>query len=165
VLLPAQDQLLVKSDKGSTGFKGVHQHKGRYQAQCRTTPCRNNHLGTFGISHEAAQAYLQHWETDHADALAKDRRQGLAPPPVLRDIDEDLLVHSSKSSSGFKGVRLHHGRYQATCQTAPCTKNNLGTFDTPEEAAQAYLQHWETDHADALAKERQQGPPAPTSAP
>jgi hypothetical protein len=70
---------------------------------------------------------------------------------MLRDIDEDLLVHSSKSSSGFKGVRLHRGRYQATCQTAPCTKNNLGTFETPEQAAQAYLQHREKEHPEASA--------------
>jgi hypothetical protein len=28
--------------------------------------------------------------------------------------------------------------------------NHLGTFDTPEEAAQAYLQHWQTDHPEAL---------------
>jgi hypothetical protein len=86
---------------------------------------------------------------------------------VLRDIVANLLVRSGKSSTGFRGVRLHHGRYQATCNTATCTNNNLGTFDTPEQAAQAYLQHREKEHTDALEKEhtdalaKEQGPPAP----
>jgi hypothetical protein len=68
-LLLVQEHLLIRSDKSSTGFKGVFQNHGRFMARCDTPPCRNNHLGTFDTSQKAAQAYLQHWETDHPDAL------------------------------------------------------------------------------------------------
>ena len=40
-----------------------------------------------------------------------------------------------------KGVVANNGRYIAKCITPPCHGNNLGAFDTPEDAAQAYLQH------------------------
>jgi hypothetical protein len=32
--------------------------------------------------------------------------------------------------------------------------------DTPEEAAQVYLQHWKTNHPKELEKEQQRGIPA-----
>ena len=147
----------MRSDKSSTGFKGVRLHKGRYQATCNTAPCHNHHLGTFGTPEEAAQAYLQHWETEHPEELEKERQQ----------------PHSSAASSAgapshavgqgldwIQGCASTQGRYQATCNTAPCRNHHLGTFGTPEEAAQAYLQHWETNHPEELEKERQQGPPA-----
>jgi hypothetical protein len=44
-------------------------------------------------------------------------------------------------------VVANYGRYQALCQTAPCGKNYLGTFATPEDAAQVYLQHHQHSHS------------------
>jgi hypothetical protein len=57
---------------------------------------------------------------------------------------DDLIKSTSKS--GFKGVSSNQGRYQAQCHTAPCHHNHLGRFNTPEEAAQAYLQHGQIQH-------------------
>ena len=74
--------------------------------------------------------------------------------PVLREIIPDNLIRSGRSSTGYKGVRAHYGRYQAQCGTPPCTLGSLGTFDTKEEAAQAYLQHRGREHQAALEKER-----------
>jgi hypothetical protein len=71
------------------------------------------------------------------------------------------LIRSDKVRSGFKGVReICDGQYQATCFTSPCVHNNLGaTFGSREEAAQAYLRHWEKDHPEELEKERASRPP------
>ena len=52
-----------------------------------------------------------------------------------------------------------HGRHQATCNTAPCLLNHLGLFDSPEDAALEYLQHYERKHSKELAKERAPLPP------
>jgi hypothetical protein len=52
--------------------------------------------------------------------------------------------------------------FDVKCNTATCQGGNyLGRFDTPEEAAQAYLQHWEKKHPAELEKERAPPPPPP----
>ena len=62
------------------------------------------------------------------------------------------LMRSSKGQTGFKGVRPHRGRFQTTCDTGTCRHNNLGTYDSAEVGAQAYLDHWAEAHAaDAAA--------------
>ena len=54
---------------------------------------------------------------------------------VVQAIDRTVLI-KSKCSSGFMGVGLvDKGRYRATCQTAPCHKNHLGMFGTPEDGS------------------------------
>jgi hypothetical protein len=70
--LQVQEHLLIRSDKCSTGYKGVTPDKGRYTAQCDTPPCRNNHLGCFGTPEEAAQLYLQHKQQAHSHHPATD---------------------------------------------------------------------------------------------
>ena len=64
--------------------------------------------------------------------------------------DTVLLIRSDTAKTGFKGVRPHNGRYQARCNTSPCHHNYLDMFDTPEEAAQAYLQHYRKKHPEQL---------------
>ena len=56
------------------------------------------------------------------------------------------LIRSDKAKSGYKGVTVNDGRYQAECDTPPCSSNHLGTFDTPEDAARSYLQHHQQQH-------------------
>ena len=134
-----EQHLLIRSDKGKTGYKGVHPHRGRHQATCDTSPCRNNHLDTFGTPEEGAQADLQHHPKQHPEELKKER----APP---LQVQEHLLIRSDKNSTGYKGVYPHKGRFQAACDTSPCPHNHLGMFKTPEQAAQAYLQHQQHSH-------------------
>ena len=149
----AEQHLLIRSDRANntTGYKGVHPHKGRYQVQCNTSTCRKNHLGNFGTPEEGAQAYLQHYQNEHPEELKKER----APPLVLLPVQEHLLIRSDTSSTGYKGVQPHKGRYQAKCNTPPCLQNHLGTFDTSEEAAQAYLQHYQEGHPEELKVQHQ----------
>ena len=61
-----KQQILIRSDKAKTGFKGVQPHNGRFQARCNTPPCHHNHLGTFGTPEEVAQLYLQHQQQAHS---------------------------------------------------------------------------------------------------
>ena len=44
------------------------------------------------------------------------------------------LFLSGTGHTGFKGVYLTAGRYQAACTTAPCRRNHLGTFGIPNTA-------------------------------
>jgi hypothetical protein len=67
--------------------------------------------------------------------------------------DGEELVRSDTAKSGYKGVGAQFGRFQAKCTTSTC-RNSLGTFGTPEEAAQAYLQHYRKEHPEELEKER-----------
>jgi hypothetical protein len=60
------------------------------------------------------------------------------------------LLMRSNTQTAFKGVCPNRSKYLATCSTAPCRHHYLGTFGTPEEAAQSHLQHWETDHPEEL---------------
>jgi hypothetical protein len=136
VLLPVQEHLLMRSDSNLTGFKGVCPNEGRYKATCSTAPCHDQHLGMFATPEEAAQAFLQHWQTNHPEELKKVQQQGpRAPRPVLLPVQEHLLMRSDKGSTGFKGVCPKKGRYKAKCnRTAPCHDHHLGSFGTPEEA-------------------------------
>jgi hypothetical protein len=165
VLLPVQEHLLIQSDRSSTGYKGVSSNKGRYKARCETPPCCLNYLGSFNNPEEAAQAYLQHHQHSH--------NHQAAPPPCPKDEGrhgwlrmfnalhekehEHLFIRSDRSSTGYKGVQANTGRYQTRCDTPPCRRNHLGSFVTPEAAAQAYLQHWEKEHPEELKKK--QAPP------
>ena len=66
--LQIQGHLLIRSDRANntTGYKGVQPKNGRYQTTCDKPPCHHSHLGNFGTSEEAAQAYLQHHQHSHS---------------------------------------------------------------------------------------------------
>jgi hypothetical protein len=87
---------LIPSDRGITGYKGVHPGRGRYQATCTTPPCHKNYLGTFGTLELAAQVYLQHHQKEHPEELKKER----APP---LQVQEHLLIRSDRSSTWLQG--------------------------------------------------------------
>jgi hypothetical protein len=87
----------------------VHPDHGRFKAECSTRPpCHHNHLGNFGIPEEAAQAYLQHWETwhqhhqkEHPEELEKER----APPLQVQEHGKAELVkgRGDGAASGSDG--------------------------------------------------------------
>ena len=134
-----QHHLLIRSDKNKTGYKGVAPNHGRYRAECITSTCHHNNLGTFDTPEDAAQAYLQHHQKEHPEEPDK-----VQAPPL--QVQEHLLIRSDRAKSGYQGVQEVNGRFQAKCQTSPCCGNNLGCFDTPKNAAQAYLQHYQEKH-------------------
>ena len=49
---------------------------------------------------------------------------------------EQQLIRPDKAKSSFKGVSADRDRYQARCDTPPCSNNYLGTFDIPENDLQ-----------------------------
>ena len=127
-----------------TGYRGVQSDRERFQATCNLNHSRL-FLGRFAIVEEAAAAFLQHWEKEHPEQLEKARgqehRAQCRSHRPSQELSKHLLIRSDKAKSGYKGVAASKGRYSANCDTPPCHGNNLGAFDTPEDAAQAYLQH------------------------
>jgi hypothetical protein len=107
----------MRSDTNKTGFKGVVQNEGGYKARCNTAACHHHHLGNFGTKEAAAQAYLQHRETNHAPAASSlDKRYallfGATYVKLLRDLSEgarceleDLLL--SQPSKAY--VQVENG--------------------------------------------------------
>jgi hypothetical protein len=69
---------------------------------------------------------------------------------VLPEVQHHLLIRLDKHKSGYKGVTANQGRDQTRCDTPPCHLNYLGNFDSPEDAAQAYLQHHQHSHSHQL---------------
>ena len=78
---------------------------------------------------------------------------------MLPEVQEHLLIRSDRAKiTGYKGVTPTRDRYQAQCTTPPCRHNYLGIFDTPEEAARAYLHHYQKEHPEELKKKKQAPP-------
>jgi hypothetical protein len=90
------------------------------------------------------------WFSTKAEKAAKAAEKALRT--VLLPVQEHLLIKSDPNKTGLKGVHQDKGRYKATCNTAPCHGHHLGMSGTAEEAAQAYLQHWEEKHSEELEK-------------
>jgi hypothetical protein len=67
-----EEALLIRSDRGKSGFKGVYLHLGKYKSSCDTPPCRGKSLGSrLDTPEQAARRYLQHQQHEHAAELSK----------------------------------------------------------------------------------------------
>ena len=110
MLLPIQKHLLIRSDRARTSFKGVHQHKDRYKAECNRSPCRLNYLGTFDAPEEAAQAYLQHLQQCHSQAYLQHLSNVQKTPPVSPPLRTGLRSgqDSDKTESCGPGPSLQY---------------------------------------------------------
>ena len=112
-------------------------------------PIRENgqrHLGTFATPEEAALCYARHIG---AERSAAELAQAMVAVPRPLTADEARaaavaegreLLPSSGSESGYKGVVMHYGKYQARIEEKGNLRH-LGTFATPEEAALCYARH------------------------
>ena len=117
------------SDRSSTGYVGVALNQGRYQARQKSGgKCTN--LGRYDTAVEAAVAYAKHVAS--AGGGDDDDEEGMA--------DDYELLPSSKNSTGYLGVTLTAGRYQARHKSGG-KKVNIGVYDTAVEAALAYARH------------------------
>jgi len=140
----AEGLSLLRSDSSSTGYKGVYFRNfedGRlkpYQVMA-SRGGKSVNLGFFSTAEEAALCYARTPEARAAAAAPP------APPPMtaeaaLRQAEAEglTLLKSEISSTGYKGVTLHSGRYRAEVTRGGGMVVQLGRFATPEEAALSY---------------------------
>ena len=144
--------LSLHLSSNSTGYRGVREHSGRFQAQ-RMVDGRADYLGTFGTAVEAAVAYA--------------RAAGEYQPPAVATEAEGLRLHlSSRGRTGYKGVYIHRGlmtpaqRMDAPprvvlglpffAQVDGRPAQGLGSYATAVEAAVAYAR-WRRANDEAAA--------------
>jgi len=162
----AEGLTLLRSERSSTGYKGVGFNSGRpkpYQAQVRRGG-KNVTIGYFATAEEAALAYARTPEAREAVAAA-------AAPPAAPSMTAEIalrqaeaegltLERSERSNTGYKGVTFDHlmktKPYNAQVRRGGRSVS-LGYYATAEEAALAYARSPEAQAAVAAAA----APPAP----
>ena len=168
----AEELTLLRSESGSTGYKGVTWHKRPeakpYKAEVRRGGTKV-HLGQFATAEEAALCYARSPEAQAAVAVAA---AAPAPPPMtaeeaLRQAEAEglTLLRAESNSSGYKGVSWHK-RPEAKPYKAEVRRGGklvlLGAFATAEEAALCYARIPEAQVAVAAAA-APSAPPPPTA--
>jgi len=154
----AEGLTLLRSESGSTGYKGVS-----FYGSCKSKPYhakgrrggKTVHLGVFATAEEAALCYAR---TPEAQAAAAAPPEPPPPPPLsaeeaLRQAEAEglTLLRYESSSSGYKGVSFKGLRnlakpYQAEVQRGG-KKVHLGCFTTAEEAALVFARASEAQAA------------------
>ena len=135
-------------------------------------PIRENgqrHLGTFATPEEAALCYARHIGAERSAAELAQARVAV-PRPLTADearaaavAEGRELLPSSGSESGYKGVVMHYGKYQARIEEKGNLRH-LGTFATPEEAALCYARHVGVERSAAESAEARVALPQPLTA-
>ncbi|EOD31629.1 Hypothetical protein EMIHUDRAFT_231600 [Emiliania huxleyi CCMP1516] len=97
--------LRLHLSSSSTGYLAVYEQSGRFQAQHRVDG-RHVYVGLFDTAVEAAVAYA--------------KAVGEYQPPTVATEAEGLRLHlSSRSSTGYRGVYEHSGRFAANHSLLP----------------------------------------------
>jgi flagella basal body P-ring formation protein FlgA len=171
---------LVPSSRSETGFKGVVRNsRGRFEVFI-TENGKQRYISIFATREEAALCYARSIGAERAAAeaaeAAKARDNGQQPltadearaPRRPRDNGQQPLtadearaaaaaeglelVPSSRSETGFKGVRNKGGRFEVFI-TENGKQRYISTFATPEEAALCYARSIGAERAAAEAAE------------
>ena len=158
----AEGLTLLKSESGSSGYKGVYFDISKskpYKAEVRHGG-KLVHLGRYATPEEAALCYARTPEGRTA-ATAPPEPPPLTAEEALRQAEAEglTLLRSASSSTGYKGVT-----FSSSCKSKPYQAQvtrggktvHLGCFTTAEEAALCYAR---TPEAQAAAPQ----PPATSS--
>jgi hypothetical protein len=115
-------------------FKGVYTRGNKWRARIMVSG-KTKYLGTFNTPEEAAQAY-----NDAIDLYCNGARwrNPVNLEEVIRlDSSSTMRNRPPRKGHKFKGVYAVGNKWQAKIKVSGKQKY-LGTFNTPEEAAQAY---------------------------
>jgi len=125
-----------RSKKSTTGFRGVvlTVDKKKFKAQKNS-----EHLGNFETAEEAARAYARVYLKQHGKAPEPIHEVEFKPRPEIDESQIDLEQFKSiKCQSGFRGVYPKLKKFQARITVPGPREQNLGHFDTAEEAAMVF---------------------------
>jgi len=122
----------------TTGYRGIYKSGNKYQAQIRIET-KVTGLGRFDSAKEAALAYdsaiRKHnhpkWKLNFPNGLPKE------DPDYQTIMNPKKRRLHSQNSTGYRGVYKSGKRFRARIVINNKT-TNLGTHDTPDEAALAY---------------------------
>ena len=122
----------VKYNMNSVGFRGVSKSGQRFQAKI-TIDSKLQSLGSFDTPEEAAQAY---------DRVAIQAGRPTSTLNFLDQVPKNYTPINNglnpRNTTGYTGVRKTKGnRFRAEIRIDG-NMQNLGTFDTPKEAAEAF---------------------------
>jgi hypothetical protein len=129
---------LVRTSQSQTGFKGVSTTRGGRFCAIGTGGV-SEYLGTAATAEEAALLYARHLGPEASAAAAAAAAVPLTAVEAEQLAAEEglMLVRTSQSQTGFKGVVSRRGRFRANFQHGGVNEH-LGTADVPEEAALLY---------------------------
>jgi len=116
----------------TSGYTGVYKSGDRFRADIKVNKKRTN-LGRYDTPEEAAVAY------DRAVIkynLSKDRLNWPDGYPTINTTKKKRKLLST-NTTGYRGVYKRGERFRARISVNK-KKTNLGTYDTPKEAAVAY---------------------------
>jgi hypothetical protein len=146
----------------------VKKSRGRYVVTIYENG-KTCYLGTFATPEEAALCYARHVGAERAAAEAAEASVA-GPRPLTADearaaaAAEGLeLVPSSRSETGFKGVRKSGGRFEVLIRENG-KQRYISTFATPEEAALCYARHVGAERAATEAAEARDNGQQPLTA-
>ena len=141
----AEGLTLMRSDRCSTGYKGVVfiSSKSTKPYQARMWRGKFVYLGYFGTPEEAALCYARTPEGRAAAPPEPPAQPPMTAEEALRQAEAEglTLLKSASSSTGYKGVAFNRKSsltkpYMATVWRHDGAKQvTLGYYPTPEEAA------------------------------
>ena len=133
----AEGYQLFVSKTSATGYMGVVERNGRFQAK-RKVDGKYVHIGVYDTAVEAAVAYAKH-------AAGEEVVRPVPAAAVEVEVKEAegyqlFLSTRSDNKTGYKGVHEHDGRFQAR-RSVGDKMVHIGYYDTAVEAAVAYAKH------------------------
>jgi hypothetical protein len=132
--------VLVPSRRNRTGYKGLKQVAGRYEAAEWGEGGTMTYIGSYASKHKAALEYARWIGPQNAKREAAAVEAQAASANMTLEEAEDAAARDGlvlvPSKTGYKGVSLKEGRFQARSKGY-----TIGSYATLYEAALEYARH------------------------